>query len=100
MLRPFLALVALAPLLLGSPIPAVAAAPPTSLSGTLRMGEPGQKPYAVIKPAEWNVTLFLDLDFNGWNALQKEWFLGLAASTADLGAAAFTRSYPAPPLRT
>ena len=101
------------------------------------MGEPGQKPYAVIKPAEWNGRLVLDLDFNGWNA-RKEWFLGhcvslgktlfdsaaalavvhlpgpgaspdrmhaiatelKAASTADLGAASFTRSYPAPPLRT
>ena len=76
MLRPFSAVVALVPFLLGSPIPAVAADPPTSLSGTLRMGEPGQKPYAVIKPAEWNGTLVLDLDFNGWNAVQKEWFLG------------------------
>jgi hypothetical protein len=40
------------------------------------MGEPGQTPYAVIKPVEWNGTLVLDLDFNGWNAVQKEWFLG------------------------
>jgi hypothetical protein len=70
-----LALVALAPLLLSSPIP-WRGRPPTSLSGTLE-GEPwrragqARQTAAVVPP-----TFSLDLDFNGWNAVQKEWFLG------------------------
>ena len=55
--------------------PASAAEPPITLTGTLRMGEPGQTPYSVLKPADWNGTLVLDLDFNGWNATQRQWFL-------------------------
>jgi len=39
------------------------------------MGEPGQTPYAVLKPADWNGTLVLDLDFNGWNPTLRQWFL-------------------------
>lgn len=63
-------------LLLGATTTAVAADPPVTLTGTLRLGEPGQKPYSAIKPAaEWNGTLALDLDFNGWNPAQREWFL-------------------------
>ena len=40
-----------------------------------RPGEPGQTPYSVLKPASWNGALVLDLDFNGWNATQRQWFL-------------------------
>jgi hypothetical protein len=52
-----------------------AAEPPVTLAGTLRMGEPGQTPYSVLKPAGWNGTLVLDLDFNGWSPTQRQWFL-------------------------
>ena len=51
-------------LLLGATTTAVAADHPVTLTGTLRLGGPGQKPYSVIKPAEWNGP-----------PAQREWFL-------------------------
>lgn len=46
------------------------------VSGILHQGEPGQVVYRAIKPASWNGTLVLDLDFNTWPANQQAWFLG------------------------
>ena len=47
------------------------------LSGMLRQGMVGQTPYEAIKPAEWNGTLVLDLDFvsDTWGGPQRRWFL-------------------------
>jgi hypothetical protein len=46
------------------------------VSGVLHEGTPGQVVYEAIRPADWNGTLILDLDFNGWPAAQREYFLG------------------------
>jgi len=48
-----------------------------AITGTLREGLVGQTPYEAIKPAEWNGTLVLDLDFvsDTWGAVQRRWFL-------------------------
>lgn len=45
------------------------------VSGTLHVGTPGQVVYEAIKPADWNGTLILDLDFNGWPAARRDFFL-------------------------
>lgn len=56
-----------------------AALPPGAevISGVLRQGLVGQTPYEAIKPAQWNGTLVLDLDFvsDTWGAVQRRWFL-------------------------
>jgi len=51
------------------------AATPIDVSGTFHAGEPGQVVWRAIKPAGWNGTLVLDLDFNTWPAAQRDWFL-------------------------
>ena len=58
-------------------IPAVIPGPPLDLSGTFHPGEPGQVAWRVIKPANWNGTLVLDLDFapGGYSLTQRTWFL-------------------------
>lgn len=50
---------------------------PLDLGGTFHVGEPGQVAWRVIKPATWNGTLVLDLDFapGGYSATQRSWFL-------------------------
>jgi len=48
---------------------------PVTVSGVLHQGTPGQVVYQAIKPAEWNGTLILDLDFNGWNQARRDYFL-------------------------
>lgn len=48
---------------------------PIDVSGTFHAGEPGQVVWRAIKPATWNGTLVLDLDFNTWSAAQRDWFL-------------------------
>jgi pimeloyl-ACP methyl ester carboxylesterase len=55
----------------------VFAGPALDLSGTFHAGELGQVAWRVIKPAEWNGTLVLDLDFapGGYSATQRAWFL-------------------------
>ena len=47
------------------------------LSGVFHPGEPGQVAWRLIKPAEWNGTLVLDLDFapGGYAEAQRSWFL-------------------------
>ena len=55
--------------------PAAAAATDVTVRGVLHEGERGQVVYEAIKPDEWNGTLVLDLDFNGWSADQRQWFL-------------------------
>ncbi|WP_179719156.1 hypothetical protein [Petropleomorpha daqingensis] len=52
-----------------------AAATDVSVKGVLHQGERGQVVYEAIKPASWNGTLVLDLDFNNWNPAQRQWFL-------------------------
>lgn len=46
------------------------------VSGVLHEGTPGQVVYEAIKPAEWNGTLILDLDFNSWPEARRDYFLG------------------------
>ena len=60
-----------------SPAPQVVSGPPLDLAGVFHPGEPGQVAWRVIKPAEWNGTLVLDLDFapGGYNETQRTWFL-------------------------
>jgi pimeloyl-ACP methyl ester carboxylesterase len=55
----------------------IVSGPPLDLSGVFHPGEPGQVAWRVIKPAEWNGTLVLDLDFapGGYNVTQRTWFL-------------------------
>jgi hypothetical protein len=57
----------------------LAANPPgaVALTGVLRAGRVGETPYEAIKPANWNGTLVLDLDFvsDTWGAVQRRWFL-------------------------
>jgi pimeloyl-ACP methyl ester carboxylesterase len=50
---------------------------PIDLAGVFHAGEPGQVAWRVIKPADWNGTLVLDLDFapGGYAATQRTWFL-------------------------
>ena len=49
---------------------------PIALEGTLREGQPGQTPFQVHVPANWNGTFVVDLDFvTGWRPEQREWFL-------------------------
>lgn len=50
---------------------------PLDLGGTFHPGTPGQVAWRVIKPAAWNGTLVLDLDFapGGYSATQRAWFL-------------------------
>ncbi len=48
---------------------------PIDVSGRFHVGEPGQVVWRAIKPASWNGTLVLDLDFNTWSAAQRDWFL-------------------------
>src|SRR4051794_15314520 len=48
---------------------------PIDVSGTFHVGEPGQVVWRAIKPASWNGTLVLDLDFNTWPQAQRDWFL-------------------------
>lgn len=57
--------------------PAVIDGAPLDLSGVFHPGEPGQVAWRVIKPAKWNGTLVLDLDFapGGYNLTQRTWFL-------------------------
>ena len=51
-------------------------AEPLTLEGTLHAGDVGEVKYQVIKPAAWNGTLVLDLDFTtSWNPVQRQWFL-------------------------
>jgi hypothetical protein len=48
----------------------------TTLTGILREGLPGETPFTVLRPAAWNGTLVLDLDFlTGWRPAQRQWFL-------------------------
>jgi hypothetical protein len=55
---------------------AIAATDPISIEGTLRDGQPGQTPFQVHAPANWNGTLVVDLDFvTGWRPEQRAWFL-------------------------
>jgi pimeloyl-ACP methyl ester carboxylesterase len=60
-----------------APAPQVISGPPLDLSGIFHPGEPGQVAWRVIKPAEWNGTLVLDLDFapGGYSTTQRTWFL-------------------------
>jgi pimeloyl-ACP methyl ester carboxylesterase len=60
-----------------SPTPQIVSGPPLDLNGIFHPGEPGQVVWRVIKPAEWNGTLVLDLDFapGGYSATQRTWFL-------------------------
>lgn len=60
-----------------SPTPVIVSGPPLDLSGVFHPGEPGQVAWRVIKPAQWNGTLVLDLDFapGGYSATQRTWFL-------------------------
>jgi hypothetical protein len=46
-----------------------------SITGTLRPGQPGQVPYEAIKPANWNGTLVVDLDFTSWKPALRQWYL-------------------------
>lgn len=55
------------------PAPATQA---VSVSGILHEGEPGQVVYEALKPADWNGTLILDLDFNNWRQDRRDFFLG------------------------
>jgi pimeloyl-ACP methyl ester carboxylesterase len=48
---------------------------PVTVSGVLHAGEPGQVVYEAIKPAQWNGTLILDLDFNSWPTSRRDFFL-------------------------
>lgn len=50
---------------------------PLDLGGTFHQGTPGQVAWRVIKPATWNGTLVLDLDFapGGYSVAQRTWFL-------------------------
>jgi pimeloyl-ACP methyl ester carboxylesterase len=50
---------------------------PIDLSGVFHPGEPGQVAWRVIKPAPWNGTLVLDLDFapGAYTETQRTWFL-------------------------
>lgn len=61
----------------GVAAPAAAEERQISVSGVLHPGTPGQVVYEAIKPAEWNGTLILDLDFNGWNQARRSHFLDL-----------------------
>lgn len=45
------------------------------VSGTLHADTPGEVVYEAIKPADWNGTLILDLDFNRWSDNRREYFL-------------------------
>jgi pimeloyl-ACP methyl ester carboxylesterase len=60
-----------------SPAPQIISGPALDLNGIFHPGEPGQVSWRVIKPAEWNGTLVLDLDFapGGYSATQRTWFL-------------------------
>src|SRR5690606_8843948 len=46
-----------------------------TVSGIFHEGEPGQVVYEAIRPPEWNGTLILDLDFNGWRPDRRQFFL-------------------------
>jgi hypothetical protein len=48
---------------------------PVSITGTLRPGQPGQVPYEVVQPANWNGTLVVDLDFTTWRPYLRKWYL-------------------------
>src|SRR4051812_4645092 len=49
---------------------------PVTLTGILHSGEAGEVKYEVVKPASWNGTLVLDLDFTtSWPPAQRQWFL-------------------------
>ena len=48
---------------------------PVAVSGVLHQGTPAQVGYQAIKPAQWNGTLILDLDFNSWNQARRDYFL-------------------------
>ncbi len=48
---------------------------PIDVQGVFHAGEPGQVVWRAIKPAAWNGTLVLDLDFNTWSTQQRTWFL-------------------------
>ena len=48
---------------------------PIDVQGVFHVGEPGQVVWRAIKPADWNGTLVLDLDFNTWSTQQRSWFL-------------------------
>jgi pimeloyl-ACP methyl ester carboxylesterase len=50
-------------------------AAPIDVAGVFHQGEPGQVVWRAIKPADWNGTLVLDLDFNTWSQAQRDWFL-------------------------
>src|SRR5688572_20808318 len=56
---------------------AIAQDVPIDLSGVFHPGEPGQVAWRVIKPAPWNGTLVLDLDFapGAYTQAQRTWFL-------------------------
>ena len=54
---------------------AQSATEPLAMSGTLRAGQAGEVPYSAIRPAKWNGTLIVDLDFIEWNQAQRQWFL-------------------------
>ncbi|WP_261166436.1 hypothetical protein [Microbacterium sp. Marseille-Q6965] len=73
--RSFGVLLATAALLLAPVTAAHAEEAEVRVSGTLHVGSPGQVVYEAIKPAEWNGTLILDLDFNGWSAARRDFFL-------------------------
>lgn len=56
--------------------PGAGAQAPLTLNGTLRAGTPGEIPYEVVAPPQWNGTLVLDLDFiTSWSPTLRQWFL-------------------------
>ena len=60
----------------GLPAASAAAGQEVRVAGVLHPGTPGQVVYEAVKPAVWNGTLVLDLDFNRWSSAQRQWFLG------------------------
>lgn len=59
----------------GSALPAVADDGEIRVSGVLHEGTPGEVVYEAVAPADWNGTLILDLDFNGWSEARRDLLL-------------------------